>query len=409
MKNHYQIKRLGDICDIVGGGTPSKSNGDFYGGQIPWATVRDMKSDDISDTEFRITEEAVRQSSTNVIPKNNVVIASRVGLGKVCLLKNDTAINQDLRAILPKKKDGLYIRYLFWWLKSMADDIEKAGTGATVKGVTLPFLKGLEISVPEVGEQRRIAKVLDEVFEGIGKAKEIAEKNLRNSRELFDSYLQDVFENGSDKWKEKTIAELGPVQTGTTPKTSEKENYGDFIPFIKPSDFLYDNSLSYHNQGLSEIGLKRGRLIKEFSVLMVCIGTVGKVSYSDRDVSCNQQINAVTLRSLDEAKFFCYQMRTKKFQSIVLRNAPKATLPIINKSKWQGLAVMVPPLSEQKTIVKKLDALAEETRKLEAIYRQKLANLEELKKSVLKAAFTPNSGFGKEENIDFAHSSQTVG
>jgi type I restriction enzyme S subunit len=407
----WKIKRLGDVCDVVGGGTPKTGVPAFWGGDIVWVTPKDLgrlNSFEIFESEKMISDQGLKKSSAKILPRGSVVLSSRAPIGHLAITGVPLATNQGCRSFVCKE-DEVYNKFLYYFLLGSKEYLNSLGEGSTFKEVSGSKLKEIEISLPSLHEQKRVVKVLDEVFEGIGKAKEIAEKNLRNSRELFDSYLQDVFENGSDKWKEKTIAELGPVQTGTTPKTSEKGNYGDFIPFIKPSDFLYDNSLSYHNQGLSEIGLKRGRLIKEFSVLMVCIGTVGKVSYSDRDVSCNQQINAVTLRSLDEAKFFCYQMRTKKFQSIVLRNAPKATLPIINKSKWQGLAVMVPPLSEQKTIVKKLDALAEETRKLEAIYRQKLANLEELKKSVLKAAFTPNSGFGKEENIDFAHSSQTVG
>ena len=81
----WEIKKLGEVCDVIGGGTPSKKNSKFYEGNILWATVRDMKSEILSDTEFKITEEAVKNSSTNIIPKGNVIIATRVGLGKVCL------------------------------------------------------------------------------------------------------------------------------------------------------------------------------------------------------------------------------------------------------------------------------------------------------------------------------------
>ena len=108
MKNEMMVgweeKKLGEVCTLIGGGTPSKSNKTYYTGNVPWATVRDMNSDFLIRTEFKINEKAVKESATHIIPKGNVIIATRVGLGKVCLLKNDTAINQDLKGIIPKKK-----------------------------------------------------------------------------------------------------------------------------------------------------------------------------------------------------------------------------------------------------------------------------------------------------------------
>ncbi|WVM90780.1 restriction endonuclease subunit S [Halopseudomonas pachastrellae] len=125
--------KLGEVIDLIGGGTPSKSNESFYNGDIPWATVRDMKQEQLCSTEFQISEEAVRKSSTNIIEAGNIITATRVGLGKVCILQQDTAINQDLKALIPKDS-RLDKQYLFWWLKSVAHVIEAAGTGATVKG-----------------------------------------------------------------------------------------------------------------------------------------------------------------------------------------------------------------------------------------------------------------------------------
>ncbi|MBK7693609.1 MAG: restriction endonuclease subunit S [Saprospiraceae bacterium] len=148
MKQGWEIKKLGEVCDVIGGGTPSKSNSKFYNGNIHWATVRDMKGDFIKDTEHKITADAVKKSSTNIIPKGNVIIATRVGLGKVCLIENDTAINQDLRGIVPKNKLIISVGYLFRWFKSISNLIIEEGTGATVQGVKLPFIKDLEIPLP---------------------------------------------------------------------------------------------------------------------------------------------------------------------------------------------------------------------------------------------------------------------
>jgi len=130
-----------------------------------------MRADVIKSTEHTITLEAVKSSSTNIIPKGNVVIATRVGLGKVCFLEQDTAINQDLRGVVPLKGAKLLVKYLFWWFKSQAKFIIENGTGATVHGVKLPFIKGLLIPLPSIEEQEVVASRLEELS---GKVKELS-------------------------------------------------------------------------------------------------------------------------------------------------------------------------------------------------------------------------------------------
>jgi type I restriction enzyme S subunit len=193
MTKRVPLKPLGELCAVIGGGTPSKSNPSFYSGTIPWATVRDMHHDILKTTEHRITREAVASNSTNIIPSGNVVIATRVGLGKVCILAQDTAINQDLRGIIPLSKNELNVRYLFWWLKSMSDVIIAEGTGATVQGVKLPFIKSLEIPLHTLVEQERIVSLLDEAFEGIAIVKANAEKKLDVLEDLKNSLLTKAF------------------------------------------------------------------------------------------------------------------------------------------------------------------------------------------------------------------------
>jgi len=194
----WEVKKLGEVCNIIGGGTPSKANNKYYGGDIYWATVRDMNSELILDTEHKITSEAVKDSSTNVITKGNVIIATRVGLGKICILQNDTAINQDLKGIIPKSTKVLSVGYLYRWLKSIAHIIKKEGTGATVQGVKLPFIQSLLIPVPTMKEQLIIIAKLDALSAETKKLESIYEQKLVNLEELKKSILQRAF-NGELK------------------------------------------------------------------------------------------------------------------------------------------------------------------------------------------------------------------
>ena len=145
--------KLGSVCRIIGGGTPSKKNKNYYIGNIPWASVRDMNTPILSYTEFRISEEAVRESATNVIPAGEVVISTHVGLGKVCILAQDTAINQDLKAVIPIVEVDR--RYLYHWFVSQAPKLISAGKGATVKGVTVKFVLDLDIHIPSRRNQHK--------------------------------------------------------------------------------------------------------------------------------------------------------------------------------------------------------------------------------------------------------------
>lgn len=190
----WKEKRLGEVCDIIGGGTPSKKIKSFFTGDIFWATVRDMNTDKINDTECKITMEAVNKSSTNIIPKGNVIIATRVGLGKICLLENDTAINQDLKGIIPKNKSNLLKGYLFRWFKSISKIIENEGTGATVKGVKLPFINSLTIPLLPIPKQKQIVEKLDSLSAETKRLESIYQQKLSELEELRKSILQKAFE-----------------------------------------------------------------------------------------------------------------------------------------------------------------------------------------------------------------------
>ena len=189
---------------------------------------------------------------------------------------------------------------------------------------------------------------------------------------------------------EKKLEEIGRTLTGSTPKTSDPSNYGDFISFVKPGDFNTDGTLDYEKCGLSESGAEGTRIVRAGSVLMVCIGaTIGKCGYCDQDVATNQQVNALTPSDGSSNRFIYYQMLTETFQRKVIHASGQATLPIINKSKWSALSVWLPPkVAEQRKIAAKFDAIVEETQRLAATYSRKLAALKALKKSLLHQAFS---------------------
>lgn len=191
----WKWEKLGDISTIVGGGTPSKNNSEFWeNGTISWASVRDMNDDFILKTELSITQKGLECSSANLVDDRYVIIATRVGLGKVCLINNPISFNQDLKGILPS--DKLNKIFLFYYFKNIASYLVGMGIGATVKGIKLDVVKQIQIPLPPLKEQERIAKELESKAKTIKELKELYTKRLKDYEELKESLLDLAFKGG---------------------------------------------------------------------------------------------------------------------------------------------------------------------------------------------------------------------
>ena len=391
MKKGWQTKRLGETCEVVNGGTPKTGVPEYWDGQHRWITPAEMGkrlSPYVSETERMISDLGLRNSSAQMLPPHSVILSSRAPIGHLVINTELMATNQGCKGLIPRNQ--LQHKFLYYYLISIVDLLNSLGTGATFKELSGGKLKEVQVPVPPLAEQQRIVGLLDEAFEGLATAKANAEKNLQNARALFESHLQSVFTQRGPGWVEKKLEEIGKTQTGSTPKTSDQSNYGDYISFVKPGDFNTDGTLDYDKDGLSKSGAEGARIVPAGSVLMVCIGaTIGKCGYCDQDVTTNQQVNALTPSDGSSNRFIYYQMLTETFQRKVIHASGQATLPIINKSKWSALSVWLPPkIAEQEKIAAKFDALVEETQRLARIYERKHTALEALKKSLLHQAFS---------------------
>ena len=391
MKAGWETKNLGDLCLVVGGGTPPKDKVEYYSGDIPWATVRDMRSDVITETECKISKEAVKASSTNIIPKGNVVIATRVGLGKVCLLGQDTAINQDLRGIVPINPKTLSVQFLYWWLKNTADLIVAEGTGATVQGVKLPFVKSLQVPHIPLSEQQRIVGILDRAFASIAIAKANAEKNLQNSRALFESHLQSVFTQRGEGWKQKTLEEIaaafGRGRSKHRPRNAP-HLYGGKYPFVQTGDIRNaDHTITEYSQTYSEAGLAQSKLWPEGTICITIAANIAETAILGFDACFPDSVIGVVANP-NEADVGFIEYLLQSFKARLQAMGKGSAQANINMGTFENERFPFPSVADQKQIVAKLDALATETQRLESIYQQKLAALDALKKSLLHQAFS---------------------
>ena len=191
-----------------------------------------------------------------------------------------------------------------------------------------------------------------------------------------------------EKWKWVRLIDYGLTNTGTTPSKNNPEFFGKDYPFVKPAEISLIG-INYNTEdGLTEVGLKQGRLIRSNSVLMVCIGgSIGKSFYTDRDVSCNQQINTITPLASISSVFLHYFLQSIYFQSEVWSRASGGTTPIINKGKWERIPISLPPFEEQKAIVSKVKQLMAWCDELEKKIEKRDAYLDKMMQAVVKQAF----------------------
>lgn len=167
--DHWQVIPLEEVLDdIIGGGTPSKANPEYWVGSIPWLTVKDMRTRRPEDAIDHISKDAVRDSATNIIPADTVIIATRIGLGKVIRVPYGAAINQDLKALIAKPE--LEKGYLEYWILSIAEYLESIGSGTTVKGIRLEQLRSLPFPLAPLNEQKRIVAEIEKQFSRLDEA-----------------------------------------------------------------------------------------------------------------------------------------------------------------------------------------------------------------------------------------------
>lgn len=209
--------------------------------------------------------------------------------------------------------------------------------------------------VPQDPNDPPASQLLEEIQ--AEKERLIAEKIIRRQKPLPPITKNETHYKLPKNWQWTHLDDLGITQTGATPSRKDTENFGNHIPFIGPGN-IQNNSIDYSGNGLSKLGLTRGRTIKKNSILMVCIGgSIGKHAINNIDVSCNQQINTITPYPGISTRYLFYVTGSNFFQNKVLERAGGSATPIINKQKWSSIPVPLPPQSEQQRIVDKVDQL----------------------------------------------------
>jgi type I restriction enzyme S subunit len=363
MKQGWEIKKLGDVCDKASSNV-SQNQLDNEIGKYPIFGASGL----IKNVSF------YHQSKPYLS-----IVKDGSGVGRITKMDAYSSVIGTLQYILPN--EGIDLDYLNYSLMSI--DFKKYVAGAAIPHIYFKDYKNEPFLWMPLSEQQQIVSVLNEAFAAIAKAKANAELNLKNAKELFESYLQGVFENSD--WEMKTLGEIGDPKMCKRILKHQTNTTGE-IPFYKIGTFGKTPDAFISKEIYDEYRTKYS-FPKKGDILISASGTIGRRVRYDGEPAFFQDSNIVWIDNNEKQVLNDYLYVFYEFCD--WQPSKGATISRLYNSNLTSIKIIFPKsLEEQKTILKKINAVSAETKKLESIYQQKINDLEELKKSVLQKAFS---------------------
>ena len=384
MKPDWQAKQLGDLCEVIAGQSPE---GKFYNAEGKGMPFYQGKKD--FGEKFIEAPTTWTTQTTKVAKNGDILMSVRAPVGPVNFATDEICIGRGLAAI--RSGAELNRDFLFYQLWHLQPEI--AGReGAVFASINKAEIAALPLAFAPLPEQQRIVGILDEAFDGIAKARANTEKNLQNARALFESHLQSVFTQRGEGWVKKRLVDIsqyfGRGKSKHRPRNAPKL-YGGQYPFVQTGDISNaDHWLTSYSQTYSEVGLAQSRLWPKGTICIAIVGAnVGETAILDFDACFpDSVIGIIVNEQIANNEYVEYLLQS--FKALLKEKGKGTARDNINLGTFENQRFPFPSLKLQKAIAVTLNALHEETQRLESLYQRKLAALDALKKSLLHQAFS---------------------
>lgn len=402
--NGIEYVKLEDVCTLVTGATPSKTNPEYWeNGTVPWMSSGEVNNKVVYDTESKITQLGYDKTSTTLVPTHTVVIAlagQGKTRGKVAITEIELCTNQSLCSIICG--DKINYKFLYHYLDSKYEELREISNGdGTRGGLSLRILKPYTIPLPPLEIQIELVRILDEYSASVTALQQELEKELTARKKQYEYYRDllldfDVHEGGTNECEWRTIKEIFDIRNGYTPSKSNVEYWENgIIPWFRMDDIRENGRiLSNSIQHIARKGVKKSGIFPANSLIMSTTATIGEHALIKTNFVCNQQITCFSLKqeysSKINIKFVFYLFFN--FGEWCRNNVNNGGgLPIINTAKLSTYKIPIPTIEKQKRIVSILDrfdklcndiseglpAEIEARRKQYEYYRDKLLSFKE--------------------------------
>ncbi|MFZ1706131.1 MAG: restriction endonuclease subunit S [Saprospiraceae bacterium] len=397
MKQGWEEIKMVEACDILTCGVASTPNYVDEEIGIPFLSAQNVRDGDIVLDKYNfITKEFHQKLTTKNKPSKGDILYSRVGAkyGEAGVVEHNFEFSVYVSVTLIRPKKELLNNYFLKnYLNSprIKDLARKSITSSGVPNLNVNSVREFPVPIPPLPEQQRIVSILDEAFVAIAKAKANAEQNLRNAKELFESYLQGVFEIKGDGWEEKMLGEvlLKTETVDPTKKPNEEFIYLDVSSVNKETKEIENATILLGKDAPS----RARKLVRTNDVIFATVrpthSRVALIPQQYNEQVCSTGYFVLRAKEYLNNNLIYYFLLTNGFNKQMEKLQKGASYPAVTDSEVKGIYISFPKsLSEQITIIRQLDALKVETKKLEAIYQQKINDLDEMKKSILQKAFS---------------------
>ncbi len=388
----WSLQKLNDVCVVERGSSPRpiKSFLTDNSDGVNWIKIGDTKNVNkyIYETAQKITPEGALKSRKVEI--GDFILSNSMSFGRPYIMKTSGYIHDGWFVL--RLKDSVDSEYLYHLLTSnyVQDQFTDLAAGAIVKNISGDLVKKTLLPIPPLEEQKRIVAILDEAFAGIDKAIKNTEKNLANAKELFESYLNNIFTQKGGGWVESTLKEIsidfGRGKSKHRPRNDPKL-YGGEYPFIQTGDVRNSSHfIKNHSQSYSEMGLAQSKLWPKGTLCITIAANIAETGVLAFDSCFPDSIIGLVV---DDKKYsisfieYCLQFTKVKLQAAGKGSAQDN----INLATFEDWKFSFPPYTEQLKIVERLKTFDEQSKNLDVIYNQKLTTLKELKQSLLQKAF----------------------
>lgn len=299
---------LGDVAEILGGGTPSTKKHEYWGGDIPWITPKDLSSHKdiyISGGGRSITELGLENSSAKLFPEETVIFSSRAPIGYVAIASQPMTTNQGCKGIVCNPKE-LNNKYLYYWLRYSKRKIEDVAGGSTFKEISTSGVRELEIELPPLKTQERIAEILGALDEKIELNRQMNATLENIGQALFRHHFIDNPE--AKNWEEGSVDNLFEITMGVSPKGESYNSEGAGLPLLNGAADFIDGNIAPKRYTSTPVR------ISQIGDIIFCIrGTIGNVNIGYEEyclgrgvaaltpsINCRSYVYFSTIRAIDE-------------------------------------------------------------------------------------------------------------
>jgi type I restriction enzyme, S subunit len=388
----WKFQALGKIAEVQSGGTPLRSKNEYWSGEIPWYSSGELNETFTRPSKDFITQKGLEGSNAKLFPKGSLLIGMYdTAALKMSILDRDAAFNQAIAGVKPNKNTDL--KFILYAIDASRFEILNQRRGVRQKNLSLAKIKDISLPILPIGEQKRIVAIVDQAFEAIDVAIENTKQNLANARELFESYLNSRLLAVVSGEVSQTLLCITDLIIDCEHKTAPTQEEG--IPSIRTPNigkgYLIFDDVYRVSEETYQLWTRRGKPEPGDLILAreAPAGNVGVIPPGAK-VCLGQRTVLIRPKSqIIDSHYLAFLLLHPIVQKRLLDKSTGATVQHVNMKDIRALSMSeLPSIQVQRNCVNELEHLKSEVNRLEAIYRQKLAALIELKQSILQKAFT---------------------